>query len=58
MLKNLRIRIDKTAILPVVLYGCDPWSLTLRKEHRLRVLENWVLRVIFAAKRDEVTEGW
>jgi hypothetical protein len=54
--KNLKIRIYKTIILPVVLYGCETWSLTLREEHRLRVFENRVLRRIFGPKRDEVTE--
>jgi hypothetical protein len=44
--------------LPVVLYGCETWSLTLREEHRLRVFENRVLRRIFGPKRDEVTGGW
>jgi hypothetical protein len=53
-----RIRIYKTIILPVVLYGCETWSLTLRDEHRLRVLENRVFRRIFGPKRDEVTGGW
>jgi hypothetical protein len=48
----------KTIILPVVLYGCDSWSLTLREEHRLRVFENRVLRRIFGPKRDEVTGEW
>jgi len=42
-------------ILPVVLYGCETWSLTLREERRLRVFENWVLRRVFGSKRDEVT---
>jgi hypothetical protein len=42
-------------ILPVVLYGCETWSLTLRQEHRLRVFENRVLRRIFGPKTDEVT---
>jgi hypothetical protein len=46
---------NKTIILPVVLYGCETWSLTLREEHRLRVFENRVLRRIFRPKRDEVT---
>jgi hypothetical protein len=46
-----------TIILPVVLYGCETWSLTLRKEHRLRVFENKVLRRIFGPKRDEVMGG-
>jgi hypothetical protein len=45
-------------ILPVILYGCDTWSLTLREEHRLRVFENRVLRRILGPKRDEVTEEW
>jgi hypothetical protein len=54
--KNLNIRIYKTIILPVVLYGCETWSLTLREEHRLRMFENRVLRRIFGRKRDEVTE--
>jgi hypothetical protein len=49
--------IYKTIILPVVLYGYETWSLTLREEHRLRVFENRVLRRIFGAKRDEVTGG-
>jgi hypothetical protein len=56
--KNLKIRIYKTIILPVVLYGCETWSLTLREEHRLRVFDNKVLRRIFGLKRDEVTGGW
>jgi hypothetical protein len=42
-----RIRICKTVILPVVLYGCETWSLTLSEEHRLGVLERWALRIIF-----------
>jgi hypothetical protein len=56
--KNIKIRIYKTIILPVVLYGCDTWSLTLREEHTLRVFENRVLRRIFGPKRDEVTGDW
>jgi hypothetical protein len=52
------MRIYKTIILPVVLYGCEPWSLTLSEEHRLRVFENKVLRRIFGPTRDEVTGGW
>ena len=52
---NLKIKIYRTIILPVVLYGCETWSLTLREECRLRVFENRVLRRIFGAKRDEVT---
>ncbi|KAJ4446100.1 hypothetical protein ANN_12792 [Periplaneta americana] len=54
----LKIRIYKTVILPVLLYGCETWTLTLREEHRLRVFENKVLRKIFGAKRDEVTGEW
>jgi hypothetical protein len=46
-----------TIILPVVLYGCETWSLTLREEHRLRVFENRVLRRIFGPKRDDETGG-
>jgi hypothetical protein len=56
--KNLKIRIYMTIILPVVLFGCETWSLTLREEHRLRVFENSVLRRIFVPKRDEVTGEW
>ncbi|KAJ4445442.1 hypothetical protein ANN_07247 [Periplaneta americana] len=56
--KNLKVRIYKTVTLPVVLYGCETWTLTLREEHRLRVFENKVLRKIFGAKRDEVTGEW
>jgi hypothetical protein len=48
----------KTIILPVVLYGCETWSVTLREEHRLRVFENRVLRGIFGPTRDEVTGEW
>jgi hypothetical protein len=44
--------------LPVVLYGCETWSLTLREEHKLRVFENRVLRRIFGSERDEVTGEW
>jgi hypothetical protein len=51
--KNIKIRIYKTIILPVVLYGREPWSLTLEEEHRLRAL-----RRLFGQKRDEVTGGW
>ena len=51
--KNLKIKIYKPIILPVVLYGCETWSLTLRKESRLRVFENRILRRIFLTKSDE-----
>jgi hypothetical protein len=45
-------------MLPVVLYGCETWSLILREEHRLRVFENWVLRRIFRPKRDKIIGEW
>jgi hypothetical protein len=51
--KNTKIKIYRSIILPVVLYGCDTWTLTLREEHRLRVL-----RRIFGPKRDGVTGEW
>jgi hypothetical protein len=53
----VKIKIYKTIILPVILYGCETLSLKLRDEHRLRVFENRVLRRIFGPKRDEVTGG-
>ena len=53
--KTLKIKIYRTIILTVVLYGCETWSLTLRDECRLRVFENRVLRRVFGPKRDEVT---
>jgi hypothetical protein len=56
--KSVKINIHRTVILPVVLYGCKTWSLTLREECRLRVFENRVLRRIFGSKRDEVTGEW
>jgi hypothetical protein len=56
--RNVKVKIYKTIILPIVLYGCETWSLTLGKEHRLRVFENRVLRRIFGPKRDEVTGEW
>ena len=56
--RNLKIKIYRTIILPVVLYGCETWSLRLREEHRLRVFENRVLRRIFGPRRDEVTGEW
>jgi hypothetical protein len=52
------MEIYRTIIFPVVLYGCDSLSLTLRQERRLRVFENRVLRRIFGSKRDEVTGEW
>jgi hypothetical protein len=56
--KNIKIKIYRTIILPVVLYGCETWSLILREEHRLRMFEDRVLRKVFGPKRDEVTGGW
>jgi hypothetical protein len=56
--KNTKIKIYRTIILPVILYGCETWSLTLREEHRLRVFKNRVLRRIFGTKRDGVTGEW
>jgi hypothetical protein len=53
--KNIKIRINDIIILPVVLYGCETWSLTLREEHRLRAFESRVLRRIFGSQRDEET---
>jgi hypothetical protein len=56
--RNLKVKLYKTIILTVVLYGCETWSLTLREEHRLRVFGNRVLRRIFGPTRDEVTGEW
>jgi hypothetical protein len=56
--KNVQIRTYKTILLPVVLYGCETWSQTLREEHRLRMFENRVLRRIYGPKRAEVMGGW
>ena len=56
--KNIKIKTYRTIILPVVLYGFETWSLTLREERRLRMFENRVLRRIFGPKRDEVTRKW
>ena len=53
--KKLKVKTNKTITLPVVLYGCETWSLTLREEHRLRVFENKALREIFGAKKEEIT---
>jgi hypothetical protein len=55
--KNLNIKIYKTVIFPVVLYGYETWSLTLGEEHRLRVFENRVVRGIFGPKREEGGSG-
>jgi hypothetical protein len=48
----VKVRIYKTIILPVVLYGCETWSLTVREEHKLRVFEKRVLKRVFGPKRD------
>jgi len=56
--KNVKIKINRTIILPVVLYGCEIWSLILREERKLRVFENMMLRRIFGPRRDEVTGEW
>jgi len=56
--KNLKIKINRTIILPVVLHGFETWSFTLREGRGLRVFENRVLRGIFGPKRDEVTVEW
>jgi hypothetical protein len=53
--RNVKVKIYKTIVLPIVLYGRETWSLILRKAHRLRVFENRVLRRIFGPKRDKVT---
>jgi hypothetical protein len=56
--KNLKLKIYRTTILPVVFYGCETCSLTLREERRLSVFKNGVLRRIFGPKSDEVTREW
>jgi hypothetical protein len=56
--RNVNVKIYRTIILPVALYGCETWSLTLREEHRLRVFENRALRGIFGHKKYEVTGEW
>jgi hypothetical protein len=56
--RNVKVKVYKTIILPVVLYGCETWSLILRKENRRRVFENRVLRKLFGPKKDEVTGEW
>jgi len=56
--KNLKIKIYRTIIFPIVLYGCEAWSLALREERSLKVFENRVLRGIFGPKRNEVTREW
>jgi hypothetical protein len=56
--KDVKIKIYRTIILPVVLHGCETWSFILREECRLRVFENRVLRRIFGPTGDEVTGEW
>jgi hypothetical protein len=56
--KNVKINIDSATIMPVVLYGCETWLLTLREEFRLKMFENRVLNKIFGPKKDEVTGRW
>jgi hypothetical protein len=56
--EKVKVKIYKTIIPPVVLYGCETWSLTSREEHRLRCFENRILRRIFGPKRDEVMGEW
>jgi len=56
--KNVNFKIYKIIILPVVLYGCETWTMTLREERRLRVFENRVLKKIFGPKKDNVTREW
>jgi hypothetical protein len=58
VVENVKIKIYETIVLPVVLYGCETWSLILREEHKLWAFENRVLRRIFGQKRDEVTGAW
>jgi hypothetical protein len=59
LLSNSRkVKINRTVILHVAGYECETWTLTFREEHKLRVFENWVLRKISGAKRDEVTGEW
>jgi hypothetical protein len=58
LFRSLKVKIYKTIILPVVLHGCETWSLILREEHRLRVFENRVLRRIFGPKMEEVKREW
>jgi hypothetical protein len=56
--RNTKNKIYRTISLPVLLYGCETWSLTLREERKLRVFENRLLRRIFGPKRDKVTGEW
>ena len=56
--KNLKIKINRTTILCVVLYGYETWPITLREERRMKVSENRVLRKIFGAERYDLTREW
>ena len=56
--KNAKIKIQRTIILPVILCGCEKWSLTMSEERRLKECENRLLRKIFEPKRDEVAGKW
>jgi hypothetical protein len=56
--KIVKIKLYKIITLPVVLYGCETWSLTIREEHRLKVFESGVLKRVFGTRRDGVTGGW
>ena len=58
LFKNINMKIYRNIILPVVLYGCETWSLILREGRRLKLFENRVLRRVFGPKRDEVTGEW
>jgi len=58
LFKNIKIQMQRTIIYPVVWYGCETWSLTLREEHRVRAYENGVLRGLFRPKKDEVAGEW
>jgi hypothetical protein len=58
LFKNIKIKMHRTIIYPVVWYGCKTWSLTLREEHRVRANENGVLRGLFRPKKDEVAGKW
>jgi hypothetical protein len=58
ILKNIKIKIHRTVVFPIVFYGCETWSVTLREKNRLRVFENRMLRNIFVPKSDEVTGEW
>ena len=55
---KIKVKIYRTIILPVVLYGCETWSLTLREERNPRVFEDMVLRILFGPRRDGVTGKW